>query len=82
MTRSICDASAPCDGHRDGCQPEDKCPGLCDAEGCRAPANVGSLCRLHAIWRVHEAMQGAPHDEQPYRHARAALDEVLAILAS
>lgn len=51
----VCTPSIQCDAHRNGdASPEDKCPGLCDADGCheRAEYETGpdgvTYCRWHA----------------------------------
>lgn len=51
--RSRCDDDGPCDYHRDGGTPEDKCPWYCDADGCREEAVIEvapevQMCRADA----------------------------------
>jgi hypothetical protein len=51
---SRCTPAGPCDAHRDGAHPSEKCPYYCDRAGCRRKAviecgRVGrSYCRQHA----------------------------------
>ncbi len=34
--KQMCDDAGPCAFHEDGAPEHVKCPGMCDAEGCRA----------------------------------------------
>jgi hypothetical protein len=77
----ICTPTALCDAHRDGASKRAKCPGYCDARGCRerATTEVGprgrTLCDAHAKPRPVGRPRTTGRDSTPVVAFRLGADE-------